>query len=495
MTSTETRPLPVAFCLHALGSSAREFDGVAERLRGVVDVVALDLPGFGDADTRDGVTVDDMVRLVTRRIRESGASRWFLVGHSMGGKVASIVASRTLAGKGGVFGLAGVVLLAASPPSPEPMEEERREAMIGWVTGSDGEALGGGAGTGALPEAAAREFVDANVGAPLDPAADAAAVADVRRASGEAWQAWLEQGSREDWSAEVGVLDLPALIVAGGADGDLGPDAQRRVNGPVYARARHLVLDGAGHLLPLERPDEVAEAVASFWREQAGVGPAPSPDFVATVASARTTAKTRGERECRAVADDTDYRPVVLDDRQLTTLRTLADLVVPQRGAAIDLAARVDAQLARGEGDGWRNADLPSDPEAYRTGLDALVGVTAMTAEQRSDLVTAIVAGDPDPELVAHGDSGGGSSHHGADGDEGPPRDDEAHPFTVAQLTAWFEDVRVDLVRQWLAHPATMEEIGFDGFANGGDGLRMQGFRRLAAGEREGWEPRMEVVR
>ena len=184
MTPPETTPRPVAFCLHALGSSAREFDALAERLAPELDVVAIDLPGFGDADTADGLTVDDMVRLVTRRIRESGAARWLLVGHSMGGKVASVVASRTLAGRGGVFGLGGVVLLAASPPVPEPMAEERREMMIGWVSGDEGPSVGGGVGTGTLDEAAARKFVDANVGAPLDPAVDAAAVADVRRASG-----------------------------------------------------------------------------------------------------------------------------------------------------------------------------------------------------------------------------------------------------------------------------------------------------------------------
>jgi hypothetical protein len=62
-------------------------------------------------------------------------------------------------------------------------------------------------------------------------------------------------------------------------------------------------------------------------------------------------------------------------------------------------------------------------------------------------------------------------------------------------MAVWFEDARTDLVRQWLAHPATMARIGFDGFANGGDGARKQGFERLAAGEREAWEPVMELAR
>jgi hypothetical protein len=76
--------------------------------------------------------------------------------------------------------------------------------------------------------------------------------------------------------------------------------------------------------------------------------------------------------------------------------------------------------------------------------------------------------------------------------------------LSASQMKQWFEDLGADLVRLWLAHPATMARIGFDGFANGGDGTRKQGFERLGADEREAWEPlivveplapRMEVAR
>ena len=87
---------PTIFLLHALGMSAREFDGVAARLADTGDVVALDLPGFGDASAASGVTVDDMAALVVRKVRRHAPGRWLLVGHSMGGKVASVVASRAL---------------------------------------------------------------------------------------------------------------------------------------------------------------------------------------------------------------------------------------------------------------------------------------------------------------------------------------------------------------------------------------------------------------
>lgn len=240
---------PVLVCLHALGSSAREFDALTSAVADGLDVLAIDLPGFGSAAAEPPADVAGLADRVASTVAGRSPDRWFLLGHSMGGKVATVLASRALAGDDDLRGLAGVVLLAGSPPSPEPMDEQRRADMLSWAR------------PGPLGAAAARTFVDANVGSPLPPAQDEEAVVDVRRSSPAAWTSWLEHGSKEDWSDRVGRLDLPALVVAGGEDGDLGPGAQARLHGPVYPRARFVTLDGAGHLLPRERPDEVAALV------------------------------------------------------------------------------------------------------------------------------------------------------------------------------------------------------------------------------------------
>jgi pimeloyl-ACP methyl ester carboxylesterase len=443
---------PLLFLLHALGGSARAWDGVAAALGSDFETVAIDLPGFGDARTATDLGVSDVADHVAAAVRQRGASRWLLVGHSMGGKIASIVASRALSGEPGLFGLAGVVLLAASPPSPEPMDEDRRRKMIGW------------AAHGPLDTAAAREFIDGNVGRPLAPAADRLALDDLQRASPQAWLAWLERGSREDWSAEVGTLDLPALIVVGGDDGDLGEDGQRATNAIVYPRAVIAVEAGAGHLLPLERPTEIAARIARFWHETAGTAPEIPGAFVRLMASGRVSRRMRAALAIRALADDPGYAPRVLSPAQLRTLRAVAAQVVPQTGPSIDLAARVDAQLAAGKDDGWRFADMPSDREAHASALDGLAGFDALPDDRRHARLEAIARGES--ALAA---------------------------LSAEQAQRWFEDLRADLVRLWVAHPATMARIGFDGFAHGGDDVRKQGFERLAAGEREPWEPSMEV--
>ncbi|PZE86398.1 alpha/beta fold hydrolase [Curtobacterium sp. MCBD17_032] len=153
-----------AFCLHALGSSSEEFAALRARLSGTVDLVGIDLPGFGTSSAATGTTVEEMAVLVERAIGTSGATEWALVGRSMGGKVASVVAGRTMSGANGLFGLRAVVLLAASPLSPEPMSEERRQTMLDWAADHE---IG--------PDEAAA-FVDANTSGQLSPEPYATAV-------------------------------------------------------------------------------------------------------------------------------------------------------------------------------------------------------------------------------------------------------------------------------------------------------------------------------
>jgi len=439
------------FCLHALGSSSEEFVGIRSRLAGTLDLVGIDLPGFGRSSSVTGTTVEEMTERVERAIGRSGATEWALVGHSMGGKIASIVASRTIDGSNGLFGLRAVVLLAASPLSPEPMDEERRTTMLDWA--ADGE----------IGPDEAEAFVDANTAARLPFESLDQAVQDVQRTAPQAWTDWLVRGSREDWSTTFPPNPVPALVLAGGEDGDLGPDAQRELNLPHWTAGEFAVVPGAAHLLPWERPDEVADRIRDFWRRRVEHGPVVPADTARVIASPRVSARTRGILAVRALPDDPERAPRALSRPQLDTLRAVARVVVPQPGdRPVDLALRVDDQLAEGLGDGWRPDGLPADLDAYRAALDALQAEAAQGDEHLAAVLAAVDAGEWTPA---------------------------SGPLDADQLRAWAEDAGVDLAKQWVAHPATMAEIDYDGFANGGDGVRKQGFLLLGAGQREAWEP------
>jgi pimeloyl-ACP methyl ester carboxylesterase len=71
---------------------------------------------------------------------------------------------------------------------------------------------------------------------------------------------------RPDSRPILATIDVPALVIVGELDVITPPaDAEAMVAG--LADSRLVVLPGAGHLTPIERPREVGEAVLDFLRE------------------------------------------------------------------------------------------------------------------------------------------------------------------------------------------------------------------------------------
>ena len=451
------------FCLHFLGGSARTWTRMTSHLAGSFRCVTIDLAGFGDAARMPGYSVAEMADRVADVIRADAPDRWMLAGHSMGAKVAAVLARRAEDGEHGLGGLSRLVLIAGSPPGPEPMDESQRQAMMAWFTG-DAEQR----------RVQAQGYIDQNVAARLGPDANGQAVDDVLRAEPAAWVAWLDRGSREDWSERVGVLRTPALVVAGADDAALGLPAQRDRMAPHFTHVRLVTLPDAAHLLPLEKPEAVARLIIEHV-ERTEPAPAIDAAYLALINSNRVGARTRETLLARARPDDPAYRPVAVTVAQLATLRAVIDRVLPQPAVAIDLGARIDRLLASGEGDGWRYALLPQDAEAYRSALRTLD--EASRASHGRDFAGLDGGGQDDMlERAAAGELGA----------DVPARHDL---LDARQMQLWFEDLRSDAVRLYVAHPATLARMGYGGIAYGGDAARKPGFVRVGAGEREAWEP------
>lgn len=463
--------LECLFCLHFLGGSARSWARLAEALDGTLTCVPLDLPGFGEAADRTGFSVDAMADYVAAAIRARAPASYAIAGHSMGAKVALALARRAEDGAPGLEGLTNLILISGSPPSPEPIPEERRAKMLAWID--------------ADPETRRREalaFVRANVGADLDPGTESAAVADVLRASPAAWKAWLASGAHEDWSRRIGVLRTPALILAGAEDADLGPDAQQALMAPHLARHRRVNVEGVGHLLPLERPDLLAERLREAIAGHQGVPVAGHPvvpsAYAALIASERVNSRLRGALDTRAEPDDPAYRPEALDPVELAILRAALARVLPVPG--LDLAARIDRRLASGQGDGWRFSALPADPDAYR---DALRTLDAAARAARGRPFVALDADNQDA-LLTLCQKGALTVPEALGG-----------RLDADRMRFWFEDLRADATRLWLGHPAALARIGFSGIGAGGDrpgeiATDLPGFHAVGLDTPEAWEPR-----
>ena len=225
--------------MHSFGSSGREWDACGRILSADHRCLALDLPGHGRAAAVEGYSVDAMRRAVLRTLEQHGVRRYVLVGHSMSGKVATALAAER------PEGLAGLVMVSPSPPSPEPIKDADRQRMLAMDR----------------RRADAESFLDNVTASPLEGATRDAAIDDFLACSPAAWRAWLEHGSNEDWAARVGRIDCPALVLVGDRDPAMPKDVHERLTLPHLADAQLQVLPGCGHLPPREMPGQLADTM------------------------------------------------------------------------------------------------------------------------------------------------------------------------------------------------------------------------------------------
>lgn len=84
---------------------------------------------------------------------------------------------------------------------------------------------------------------------------------DMLRCGRAAWAAWLTSGSREDIPADMARIDVPVTIPSGTGDTVMPTALLRREVAGRLAAARVALVPDAGHLLDLEAPHAVADAV------------------------------------------------------------------------------------------------------------------------------------------------------------------------------------------------------------------------------------------
>jgi len=227
---------PVLLLIHGAGGSHLDWPRQLRRFD-PLGSCAIDLPGHGRSPGPARSTIGAYADVVLSLIKALDLSEVILVGHSMGGAVALDIALRR------PEEIAGLILVATGA------RLRVNEALMDLVDSNFNSAV---------------DHVVANTWGPN------AEANSVRQAS-QLMRSCAPDSLRLDFTAcnefdimsRLGDIALPTLVLVGTEDRMTPPKFGHYLAGHI-PQAEFVSVDGAGHMLALERPQSVSETIAGF---------------------------------------------------------------------------------------------------------------------------------------------------------------------------------------------------------------------------------------
>jgi pimeloyl-ACP methyl ester carboxylesterase len=225
--------------IHGTGCSADSWRYQVLGLSADLEVTAIDLPGHGASSADVEPSIEVYAEAVGGLVQRLGKRRVVLAGHSMGGAVALEVALMRPELLKGLVLVAAAAYLDTLAFTPD---------ILLWAIAT-------------VPHKFKGMFFSKSV------AGEALAIArsDVRRCSLETVLGDVAVCKRFDFRGRLGELGLPALILCG-SDDLITPVRHSRLLHKEIEGSVLTVIEGAGHMLPLEAPEQVNAAIRDFIR-------------------------------------------------------------------------------------------------------------------------------------------------------------------------------------------------------------------------------------
>lgn len=249
---------PPLAILHGLFGSGRNWKSIAARLAAHHHVIAFDLRNHGASPWVATMAYDEMAEDVRASLRALGCSRFALLGHSMGGKIAMRAALRDPAS------VERLVVADIAPIAYRPHHLDMVRAMRGLdLAGLRRRAEADARLAQAVPDPAERAFLLQNL------VFDDGAVR---------WRINLESIDRA-MPDLVGfppippgaIYDGPALFIGGARSDYLRPAHEPEIR-RLFPKAQIAHIPEAGHWLHAERPQAFLDLVEPFLASEPGQG-------------------------------------------------------------------------------------------------------------------------------------------------------------------------------------------------------------------------------
>jgi pimeloyl-ACP methyl ester carboxylesterase len=252
---------PAVVLVHGFGSSLYTWKDVIPALAARHDVVALDLPGFGESDLPADLSFEDLPRAVLGLMDRLGIERAALVGNSMGGAAVAIVAAER---PGRVSHL---VLIDAAGFNLGPSERPR---MVSLAMSRAGSLLARLPGKRLVVEASLRQvFHDASHVTP-ERLSEYLAAAERPGTFPAIRSLGVSTGDRQAVVAQaLPRIQAPTLVLWGDDDRWI-PIADADRFAAAIPGSRKVVIPASGHVPQEEQPREIARLLLAFFSAGGG---------------------------------------------------------------------------------------------------------------------------------------------------------------------------------------------------------------------------------
>ena len=231
---------PIVF-LHGVGSDKSVWHPQLDHFGKARRAIAFDYPGYGDSDPAPkGTTRDDYADAIISAMHELGIDRAHICGLSLGGVVA--IAMHHADAKR----CASLILADSFAVHPDG----RAICERGIAASNDLRAM-------------AEARVDLLLAQPADPAVRAEVIETMSRIAPAAYCIGAEAVWLADQRGRASDIRVPTLVLCGTED-KVTPPALSRELVELIPGARYAVIEGAGHISNLEKPDEFNRLAQEF---------------------------------------------------------------------------------------------------------------------------------------------------------------------------------------------------------------------------------------